>query len=80
MHAWRRLGFRDIHAVVDDVDDHLQHRRDDAAAAGAAGREPGSASIQDDSGRHRTQWPLAALDLVCLVADQAVGIWFACLG
>src|SRR6266481_8500347 len=34
VHARRRHRGRDIHAIVEHVDDHLQHRRDDAAAAG----------------------------------------------
>ena len=45
-------GFGDVHLVVDDVADDLQHGGDDAAAAGAAGDEEGFAVLEDDGRAH----------------------------
>ena len=71
---------RDVHAVIDHVDDDLQHGGDDAAAAGRSGDRYGLPSFStmvgviDDSGRLRGAGALA------VAADQAEGIGHAGLG
>ena len=67
-------GGGDVHVVVEHVDDHLQHRGDDAAAAGRARHQHRLAVFQHDGRRHRRQRPLAGAGQIGLEADQAEGI------
>ena len=77
-----RLGdrVRDRELAVDDVDDHLQHRGDDAAAAGGAGDEKRLAVLEHDGRRHRREWALARSRRVGVAADETIGIGRARLG
>ena len=63
------------------VEQHLQHRGDDAAAAGAAGGQPGAlVGPEHQRGGHRTEGPAAGGDGVLCPLAQAVGIGGTGLG
>ena len=64
----------DIHVVVEHIDDHLQHRGDDAAAARRSRHQHRLAVLQHDGRRHRRQRPLAGPGQIGLEADQAEGV------
>jgi len=64
----------DIHMVIEHVDDHLQHRRNDAAAAGRTRHQHRLAVLQHDGWRHRRQGPLAGAGQVGLESDQTEGV------
>ena len=70
----------DVHAEIDRVEDHLQRRRDDAAAAGRAGDEIRLAGLEHDRRRHRGERPLARPGRIGGAADEAVRIGGARLG
>ncbi len=59
VHPRRRDRLGDRLLEVDRVHQHLQHRRDDAAAAGRAGDENGRPVLEHDGRRHRGQRALA---------------------
>ena len=54
--------------------DDLQHRGDDAAAAGRAGDQERLAVLEHDRRRHRRQRPLARAGRVGVAADQPIGV------
>ncbi len=68
------------HVVVDDVDDRVQHRGDDPAAARRADDHHRPAVLADDGRAHRAERPLARRDRVGLALDQAVDVRHAELG
>ena len=72
-------GFRDIHAVVDDVTDDLQDDIDDPAASGTTRGHEGAVVAEEERGSHRAQHSLSRFDCILATADQAIGIgrtWF----
>ena len=74
VHARRGHRGGDIHLVVDHVDDHLRHRRNDAAAAGCARDQHRLAVLQHDGRRHRRQRAFSGTGQIGLEADQAEGV------
>ena len=65
------------HAVVDDVEQHLEHSGDDATAARSAEHEPDLSIPDDDRRRHRRQHALVRSNRVRLAADEAKHVWRA---
>ncbi len=80
MHARGDRGFGDVHAVVDDVEQDLQHGGDDAAAAGAAGDQQQLAIPEDEGRCHRTERALAGADRVGVAADQPISVRYPRFG
>ena len=80
MKARRVDRFLHVHAVVDDVEQGLQHGRDDAAAAGRAEHHHQLAALADDGRAHRAERPLAGRDRVRFALHQAVAVRHAELG
>ncbi len=77
----RRSGrFRHVHAEVDAIDYHLQHGGDNAAAARAAGHQPGFAILRHNGRRHGRERTLGGLHRVSFTANQTVDVWRARLG
>src|SRR6266481_2878148 len=77
------LGFDgglDIHAVVDNVDDCFDQRRDDARPTWAAQQKECIAVLADQGGTHGAQRPLAGLDRVGFALDEAKAVGAAGLG
>ena len=64
-----------VHAVVDDVDNHLQDGCNNLATSRAARREPGLAVGEDNNGRHGTQRPLKRFNGVGLTTQQPIDVW-----
>ena len=76
--SWTRgafFGLGDVEAVVDDVEDDLQHRRDDARSAGAAGDEFEFAVLEHHRRAHRRQRALVRRRRIGVAADQADRRW-----
>ncbi len=73
-------GLGDVHFVIDDVHQNLQHHGDDAAAPRRARGQKGLAILENNGRRHGTERPLAALNGVRLATDQAIGVRGAGLG
>ena len=72
--------FLDVHAVVDHVEDAVQHGGDDAAAARRADHHHRLAVLRDDGRAHRAQRPLARGDRIGLALHQPVEVRHAELG
>src|SRR2546430_1035179 len=53
VHLRPALRLRDVHGIVDHINDHLQHGGDDAAAAGRPRHQHRLAVLQHDGRRHR---------------------------
>jgi len=71
-HGLARL--RRVHAVVDHVGDDLQHRRDDARAAGRAGDDVQFTVAKHHGRAHRGQGSLARLGRIGIAAAQSKGV------
>ena len=62
----------DVHAVVDDVEDGLEHGGDDRRAAGGSGEEEEVAvGVLDDGGAHGREHALFGADRVAFALHQA---------
>ena len=70
----------DRQSPVDHVTDHLQYRRDDAAAAGRAGDKERSSLLEQDGRRHRRERTFGRSGRVCLSAGKAERIGGVRLG
>ncbi len=64
----------DVHAIIEHIDDHLEHRGDDAAAAGRARHQNRLVVLQHNGRRHRGQRPFAGAGQIGLEPDEAIGI------
>src|SRR5437016_8569498 len=53
--TWGLNGFLQCHAVVNDVDDRLQHRGEDTRTTGSAQGHEGAATPEHDGGGHAAQ-------------------------
>ncbi len=62
--SWGLDGLLQRHAVVDHVDDRLEHRREDSGAAWGAQRHERLAVLQHDRRRHAAEHPFAGRDRV----------------
>src|SRR5262245_54791103 len=74
MHAWLGDRLCDRQLAVDDVYEHLQHGRDDAAAARRTGDEKRFTVLEHDRRRHRRERPLTGPRRVGVAADETKGI------
>ena len=74
MDARRRHCLGDRQPTIDHVAHDLQHRGDDAAAAGRAGHQERLAVLEHDGRRHRGQRALAGAGRVGVAAEQAIGV------
>src|SRR6516164_7660180 len=62
------------HAVIDDIHDRLEHRRNDARAPGAAEDEENPTVLFEQTRSHRGKRPFAGRDRVDLALDEAVEV------
>jgi len=72
--------FGNVHFKIDAVNDHLQHGCDNAAAARAAGHQPGLTIFRDDGWRHRRKRTLVWTHGVGIATHQPVDVRHARLG
>src|SRR5215472_6679314 len=72
--APRLDGLLRRHAVIDDVQDRLEHRGDDPRTAGAAEDEKDAAVLLDQGRGHRRERALAGGDRVRLALDETIEV------